>query len=139
MTNVTMKGPGDRVPQTTFRLRHGGEWEDWTSSQLFDGKTVVLFALPGAFTPTCSTSHLPGFKSHAAVLKQAGVDRIYCLSVNDTFVTNAWADNLGVADEVVMLRDGARRSRAPWVCWWRNPIWGSAPARGAIPCWWKTV
>lgn len=106
MTEIEMKGPGDRVPQTTFRVRHEGDWETWGSSQIFDGKTVILFALPGAFTPTCSTSHLPGFKSHAAALREAGVDGIYCLSVNDSFVMNAWAENLGVSDEVTMLPDG---------------------------------
>ena len=106
MTNASAKKAGDRVPEATFKIRKDGNWEVWGSAKVFEGRTVVLFALPGAFTPTCSTSHLPGFKAQAATLKEAGVDEIYCLSVNDSFVMNAWADSLGVADEVTMLPDG---------------------------------
>jgi peroxiredoxin len=73
---------------------------------LFAGKTVALFAVPGAFTPTCSAKHLPGFKDHAADLKAKGVDTIACLSVNDAFVMKAWGENQGVGDDVLMLADG---------------------------------
>ena len=70
------------------------------------GKTVALFAVPGAFTPTCSAKHLPGFKQHAADLKAKGVDTIACLSVNDVFVMKAWAKDQGVEGEILMLADG---------------------------------
>ena len=107
MTDIKQKGPGDRVPQTTFRVRRDGDWTTWQSADIFAGRTVVVFALPGAFTPTCSKSHLPGFKRDAAAIRAAGVDEIYCLSVNDSFVMNAWAKDQEVGDdEVTMLPDG---------------------------------
>jgi peroxiredoxin len=77
-----------------------------TSDELFKGKTVALFAVPGAFTPTCSAKHLPGFKAHAAEIKAKGVDTIACLSVNDVFVMKAWGENQGVGDDILMLADG---------------------------------
>ena len=101
-----MKQPGDKVPAATFKVRVDGAWQEWTTDQLFGGKTVVLFALPGAFTPTCSSTHLPGYMAAARALEAAGVDAIYCLSVNDSFVMNAWAKDQGIEDEVVMLPDG---------------------------------
>ncbi len=77
-----------------------------TTEELTKGKTVALFAVPGAFTPTCSAKHLPGFKAHAADLKAKGVDAIACVSVNDVFVMNAWGKDQGVGDDIVMLADG---------------------------------
>ncbi|MEL0614983.1 redoxin family protein, partial [Marinomonas arenicola] len=74
----------------TFPTRQGDEWVNVTTDELFKGKTVVVFALPGAFTPTCSSTHLPRYNELAGVLKENGVDEIICLSVNDTFVMNAW-------------------------------------------------
>ena len=106
MSEPGMKGPGDRVPQTSFKVLRNGDWETWESPRIFNGRTVVLFALPGAFTPTCSKSHLPGYRAQAVALRAAGVDEIYCLSMNDSYVMNAWAASLGVADEVTMLPDG---------------------------------
>jgi len=76
------------------------------TDDLFGGKTVALFALPGAFTPTCSAKHLPGFIQHGDEMKQKGVDTIACLSVNDAFVMGAWGDQQGAGDRVVMLADG---------------------------------
>ena len=73
---------------------------------MFKGKTVALFAVPGAFTPTCSAKHLPGFKEQAAELKAKGVDTIACLSVNDVFVMKAWGKDQGVGDDILMLADG---------------------------------
>jgi len=73
---------------------------------LFSGKRIVLFALPGAFTPTCSAKHLPGFLEHAPALRTKGVNQIICLSVNDAFVMQAWADAQSVGDEVTMVADG---------------------------------
>jgi peroxiredoxin len=77
-----------------------------STKDFFGGKTVVLFAVPGAFTPTCSARHLPGFKDHAADFKAKGVDVVACISVNDYFVMKAWARDQGIAGEVVMLADG---------------------------------
>lgn len=85
-----------KVPNVTFKTRKesdqapGFEWYDLTTSELFDNKRVVLFALPGAFTPTCSSTHLPGYEANFGDLQKAGIDDVYCLSVNDSFVMNSW-------------------------------------------------
>jgi peroxiredoxin len=100
------KQPGDMVPEVTFRTRENGEWRDVTTGELFDGKRVVLFALPGAFTPTCSSTHLPGYMIKSQDVKDLGVDEIYCLSVNDSFVMNAWAKDQGISDELKVVPDG---------------------------------
>ncbi|HEV7159054.1 MAG TPA: peroxiredoxin [Caulobacteraceae bacterium] len=97
---------GDRIPSATFMTFGDGGPGPMTSDEVFAGKKVALFAVPGAFTPTCSAKHLPGFKAHAADLKAKGVDRIACVSVNDAFVMKAWGDNQGVGDDVLMLADG---------------------------------
>ncbi|GAA5215348.1 glutathione peroxidase [Corallincola platygyrae] len=96
---------GQSVPQVTFHTRQGDEWVDITTDELFKGKTVVLFALPGAFTPTCSSTHLPRYNELAPVFAENGVDEIICLSVNDTFVMNAWlADQ--EAENITVIPDG---------------------------------
>ncbi|MDA3875854.1 MAG: glutathione peroxidase [Halothiobacillus sp.] len=82
---------GQRVPQVTFHTRQKNEWVNVTTDDLFKGKTVAVFSLPGAFTPTCSSSHVPRFNELAPVFFKHGVDDILCLSVNDTFVMNEWA------------------------------------------------
>ena len=96
---------GDKVPTATFMTFTADGPTPMTSADLFGGKTVALFALPGAFTPTCSAKHLPGFKDHAAELKAKGVDVIACVSVNDVFVMNAWGKAQDAAD-ILMLADG---------------------------------
>ncbi|RBW45100.1 glutathione peroxidase [Psychromonas sp. B3M02] len=97
---------GQRVPNVTFPTRQGDEWVNITTDQLFTNKTVVVFALPGAFTPTCSSTHLPRYNELAAVLKDNGVDEVVCLSVNDTFVMNAWlADQ--EAEHITVVPDGS--------------------------------
>lgn len=96
---------GQNIPDVTFKTRHDGEWLDVTSSELFEHKKVVVFALPGAFTPTCSSSHLPRYNELYPVFKSNGIDDIYCLSVNDTFVMNAWQDDQS-AEKITMLPDG---------------------------------
>lgn len=105
---------GSKVPQVTFKTRVRDEsvggpnpyrWQDVTSDELFSGKRIVVFALPGAFTPTCSSTHAPGFEAKYDELIAAGIDEVYCLSVNDAFVMKQWADNLGVK-KVQMLPDG---------------------------------
>ncbi|RJG50482.1 glutathione peroxidase [Motilimonas pumila] len=96
---------GQAVPQVTFQTRQNDQWVAVTSDELFKGKTVALFALPGAFTPTCSSTHLPRYNELAGVLKENGVDEIVCLSVNDTFVMNAWlADQ--EAENITVIPDG---------------------------------
>jgi len=92
---------GRKVPAVVFRTRSGDAWVDVTTDDLFAGKRVVVFSLPGAFTPTCSSSHLPRYNELAPVFKKLGIDSILCVSVNDTFVMNAWkadqeAENIGV-------------------------------------------
>ena len=81
---------GQRVPEVTFRTRRDHEWVDVTSSELFDGRSVIVFSLPGAFTPTCSSSHVPRYNQLAPAFHAAGVDDIICISVNDAFVMNEW-------------------------------------------------
>jgi peroxiredoxin len=102
------------VPNVTFKTRVRDEsvegenpfsWQDVTSADIFAGKRIVLFALPGAFTPTCSSTHLPGFEQKHDALVAKGVDDIYCLSVNDAFSMYQWAEHLGIKD-VKMLPDG---------------------------------
>jgi len=97
---------GDTVPSATFTIFRADGPGPITTDELFKGKTVALFAVPGAFTPTCSAKHLPGFKIHAAELKAKGVDTIACVSENDVFVMKAWGENQGVGDAVLMLADG---------------------------------
>lgn len=96
---------GQHVPEVTFHTRKDHEWIDVTSKEIFDGKTVVVFSLPGAFTPTCSSSHVPRYNQLAPVFKKHGVDEIICISVNDAFVMNEWqlAQN---ADRITFLPDG---------------------------------
>ena len=106
---------GKKVPNVTFRTRVRDEsiegpnpfrWEDKTSDDYFAGKRVVLFSLPGAFTPTCSTYQLPDFEKLYDEFKAEGIDEIYCISVNDAFVMNAWAKAQGV-DKVKVIPDGS--------------------------------
>lgn len=96
---------GQKVPNVTFRTRKNNEWVDVTTDSLFAGKTVVVFSLPGAFTPTCSSTHLPGYNELAKVFKENGVDDILCISVNDTFVMNEWAKEQE-ADNLTLIPDG---------------------------------
>lgn len=96
---------GQRVPQVTFRTRQDNQWVNVTTDDLFALKTVVVFSLPGAFTPTCSSTHLPGYNELAKVFKENGVDEIVCISVNDAFVMNEWAKNQE-AENVTVIPDG---------------------------------
>ena len=98
---------GDKLPSATlYRMSADGP-EAVTTDDLCAGKKVVLFGLPGAFTPTCSAQHVPGFLSNAAAIKAKGVDTIACMSVNDAFVMGAWAKDQGTGGEVEMLADGS--------------------------------
>lgn len=97
---------GDRAPAGRFKIATPDGPGDLTTAELFDGKTVVLFAVPGAFTPTCDARHLPGYVEHADALRAKGVDTIACMSVNDVFVMKAWGKASGVDGKVLMLADG---------------------------------
>ena len=96
---------GDTLPDMTFTTMTADGPEP-IGKDFFEGKTVALFAVPGAFTPTCSAKHLPGFTAHAAELKAKGVDTIACVSVNDVFVMKAWGEDQKVGDNILMLADG---------------------------------
>lgn len=96
---------GQRVPAVTFRTREGADWKDVTSEQLFAGKTVIVFSLPGAFTPTCSSSHVPRFNQLAKSFRQHGVDDIVCMSVNDAFVMDEWKKSQD-AKNITFIPDG---------------------------------
>ena len=109
---------GFNVPKVTFRIRTGdevetdggcaigGEWHNATTDSYFKGKRVVIFSLPGAFTPTCSSQQLPGFEKEYNSIKDMGIDEIYCISVNDSYVMNAWADRMQIQN-VKMIPDGS--------------------------------
>jgi len=96
---------GQAVPKVTFHTRKGHEWVNLNSDDIFAGKTVIVFSLPGAFTPTCSSSHVPRFNQLAPVFKEHGVDEIICMSVNDAFVMNSWAVEQN-AENITFLPDG---------------------------------
>jgi len=107
--------PGVRLPDVTFHTRVrddsiGGDnpfrWQDMTTADYFAGKRVVLFSLPGAFTPTCSTYQLPGYENGASDFREQGIDEIYCMSVNDSFVMNKWAQAQGIKN-VKVIPDGS--------------------------------
>ncbi len=96
---------GQRIPNVTFPTRQNNEWVNVTTDEIFKGKTVVVFSLPGAFTPTCSSTHLPRFNELAPTFFENGVDEIVCMSVNDTFVMNEWAADQE-SDNVRLIPDG---------------------------------
>lgn len=97
---------GDKLPSIDVQYKTADAVETINTDELFAGRKVVLFALPGAFTPTCSASHLPGYVVHSDKLFDKGVDRIICLSVNDAFVMQAWGEQHNVDDRVMMIADG---------------------------------
>ena len=96
---------GDKIPDVTMKMMGEKGPQDISTKELFSGKKVVLFAVPGAFTPTCSAAHLPGFVVNADKIKAKGVDAIVCLSVNDAFVMDAWSKDKN-AEEIMMVGDG---------------------------------
>jgi peroxiredoxin len=97
---------GDRIPEATLSRMTANGPAPITTGEVFAGKKVVLFSVPGAFTPTCSNKHLPGYIEQADAIKAKGVDTIACLAVNDVFVMDAWGKAKGAADKVLMLADG---------------------------------
>ena len=109
------------IPKVTFKIREGDEkpsdrqlggcpiggiWKDVSTDDYFKGKRVVVFSLPGAFTPTCSSQQLPGFEENYEKIKSMNVDEVYCMSVNDSFVMNAWADVMAI-NNVKVIPDGS--------------------------------
>jgi glutaredoxin-like protein len=105
MTQALSPRDGQRIPEVSFRLRRNGEWASVTSDAIFGGRNVVVFSLPGAFTPTCSSTHLPRYNELAPVFKAHGIDEIVCISVNDPFVMEEWAKDQEAAN-VFLLPDG---------------------------------
>lgn len=97
---------GDKIPAVTLKWLTADGMAEVTTTELFEGRTVVLFSVPGAYTPTCSMEHLPGFISRADEIKSKGVDDIVCLAVNDPFVMKAWGNEQGAEGKVTMLPDG---------------------------------
>jgi glutaredoxin-like protein len=96
---------GQRIPQVTFRTRQDGQWKDVTTDEIFKGRKVIVFALPGAYTPTCSSTHLPRYNELAPVFSKHGIDEIVCLSVNDAFVMSEWQRDQN-APNVTFIPDG---------------------------------
>lgn len=104
MHSLTNK-EGSRVPEVTFKTRRDGQWVDLSTHQLFDGKNVVVFSLPGAYTPTCSSSHLPRYNELAPTFRAHGIDDVICIAVNDGFVMSEWAASQQ-AENITMVPDG---------------------------------
>jgi peroxiredoxin len=100
-----MRTEGYQIPQVEFVFRENGEFVNRTSYDLFDGKRAIIFSLPGAFTPTCSAYQLPGFEENYGAFRDLGIDSIYCISVNDAFVMNAWAQDQNIQN-VQLIPDG---------------------------------
>ena len=97
---------GDRMPDGSFRIMQGAQPESLSARDLLEGKRVVLVSVPGAFTPTCSMHHLPGLVRQAGQIRAKGVDTIACIAVNDVYVMDAWARQLGASERILMLADG---------------------------------
>jgi glutaredoxin-like protein len=96
---------GQKIPSVIFHTRQNNDWVDVTTDELFSGKTVIVFSLPGAFTPTCSSAHVPRYNQLLPAFKANGVDEVICMSVNDTFVMNEWKVDQG-ADDITFIPDG---------------------------------
>ncbi|MBF2755998.1 MAG: peroxiredoxin [Gammaproteobacteria bacterium AqS3] len=103
---------GDSVPSVTLYISGSEGPSPVDSAEFFKGRRTVLFTVPGAFTPTCSAKHVPGYLEHAGALRDAGIDQIACLSVNDAFVMGAWGADQNSGDQVVMLADGGEFTKA---------------------------
>jgi peroxiredoxin (alkyl hydroperoxide reductase subunit C) len=99
--------PGDTLPSMKLMVATADGPREVTTDEIFRGKRVVMFAVPGAFTPTCSARHLPGFVEHAGSFAEKGIDSVVCLAVNDAYVMAAWAQAHNVGSEIVMLADGS--------------------------------
>ena len=121
------------MPDVTFKLRRDHKWVDVKSEDIFRGKTVVVFSLPGAFTPTCSSTHVPRYNELAQLFRENGVDSIVCISVNDTFVMNEWQRDQG-ADEIEFIPDGTGEFTKGM-----GMLVNKDDVPGCTPCWCATV
>jgi len=101
-----MIGPGERLPEATFHVMTANGPSEMTTNEVFSGKKVVLFAVPGAYTPTCHMKHLPGFLQHADDFEAKGIDTVACTAVNDPFVLDNWAKSTGADGKIMFLSDG---------------------------------
>ena len=131
------------VPNVVFKTRVrdesiGGDnpfrWQDVSTDDIFKGKKVVVLALPGAFTPTCSSTHLPGFEAKYQDIINQGVDEVYCLSVNDAFTMFQWASTWASSRSKCCRTETAILPEA-WVCWSKKKIWALVTVPGDMPCW----
>jgi peroxiredoxin len=123
---------GDNIPSVKFRERHLGGWIDTNTDMYFKGKKVILFSLPGAFTPTCSSKQLPGFEENAKEFKKYGIDEVYCMSVNDSFVMNAWAQDQKLENvKVIPDGNGEFTSQTGMLCSKRDKCFGDRSWRYA--------
>ena len=105
LENTLQNKEGQKIPAVTFHTRQNNDWVDVTTDELFSGKTVIVFSLPGAFTPTCSSAHVPRYNQLLPAFKANGVDEVICMSVNDTFVMNEWQEDQG-ANDITFMPDG---------------------------------
>ena len=130
---------GDKLPETKFRVMTAEGPQVKTTDDVFKGKKVALFAVPGAYTGTCHKMHLPSIFLNAYAIKDKGVNTIAIVSVNDAFVMNAWKRDTDQRDEATFLADGNAEftRRSAWS--WMLPAMGSASAQNAIRCWWMTA
>ena len=128
---------GKQVPDVAFRVRRNGDWATVTTDEIFAKKNVVVFSLPGAFTPTCSSTHLPRFNELAPAFKAQGIDAIVCISVNDPFVMEEWGKDQEAAN-ITLLPDGNGEFTEGMGMLVDKTTWASASARGAIRCWCAT-
>ena len=123
---------GDNIPSVKFIERHLGVWIDTNTDMYFKGKKVILFSLPGAFTPTCSSKQLPGFEENAKEFKKYGIDEVYCMSVNDSFVMNAWAQDQKLENvKVIPDGNGEFTSQTGMLCSKRDKCFGDRSWRYA--------
>ena len=106
-SNALTINVGDKIPPIDLKTMTNEGPDNITTADIFTGKKVIIFGLPGAFTPTCSAKHLPGYVQHAKTIKNKGVDTIACISVNDVFVMGAWGKDQNVQDKIMMLADGS--------------------------------
>jgi Peroxiredoxin len=130
---------GDRLPEAKFRVMTGEGPAVKTTDEIFKGKKVVLFAVPGAFTPTCHKNHLPGFVQNAGAIKAKGIDAIAVTGVNDVFVMDAWKKASGAEGRSSFFPTVTAISPRRSICGSTAPEWASACARSATRCWWKTA
>ena len=130
---------GDKLPDATFKVRTPEGLKDVTTEELTQGKKLVLFAVPGAFTPTCHAKHLPSYVEIYDALKAKGVDTVACVSVNDAFVLDAWGKAGNAEGKIVLLSDGNATFTKAWAWTSTARASASAPAASATRCWSTTA